>query len=143
MAGEPAKKLLIFPVESLQFYLYRPLQGETKMESSRPQWLQNAANYLLDNIFDILTIAAAAYIVIRHQFRPYGPNDIAELATWILAVLGFIAVSGLWQQHRRLNAIEDLSQETHDLVARRLGGQSRAEDFFWPSDKKITSHDLA
>ena len=52
------------------------------MTSSRPQWLRNAADYILDNIFDILTIAAAAYIFIRHEFNPYGPNDIADLAAW-------------------------------------------------------------
>lgn len=113
------------------------------MKSPRPQWLQNAVNYFLDNIFDILTITAAAFIVIRHEFKPYGPNDIADLATWILAVLGLIAVSGLWQQHRRLTAIENLSQETRDLVAKHLGGQARAEDFFWSSDMKIAAQDFA
>jgi len=114
------------------------------MESSRPEWLQNALDYLLDNVFDILTIATTAYVFIRHEFvRPYGPDDFADLAAWILAVLGLIAVSGLWQQHRRLTAIENLSQETHDLVAKHLGGQVRAEDFFWSSDEKIAAQDFA
>jgi hypothetical protein len=112
------------------------------MQSSRPQWFQNAFNYLLDNIFDILTIAAAAYVFIRHQFKPYGPNDIAELATWLTAVLGLIAVSGLWQQHRRLKVIETLSRKTHDIVAKRLTGPARSQDFFWPSDKAFTAQDL-
>ena len=110
--------------------------------TSRPQWLQNAANYLLDNVFDILTIGAAGYIFIRHQFKPYGPADIALLATWIVAILGLIAVSGLWQQHRRLKALENLSQETHDLVVQRLGGPARSQDFFWPDEKAITTQNL-
>ena len=111
--------------------------------TSRPQWLQNAANYLLDNVFDVLTIAAAGYIFIRHQFKPYGPADITLLATWIVAILGLIAVSGLWQQHRRLKALENLSQETHDLVVQRLGGPARSQDFFWPDEKAITTQDLS
>jgi hypothetical protein len=113
------------------------------MKSSRPQWLQNVTNYFLDNVFDILTIAVATYIVIRHEFRPFGPSDIADLATWILAVLALIAVSSLWQHHRRLAAIESLSQETRDLVARRLSGRARSEDFFWSGDVKITAQDFA
>jgi hypothetical protein len=112
------------------------------MQSSHPQWLQNAANYLLDNIFDILTIAAAGYIFIRHQFKPYDAASIALLATWIVAILGLIAVSGLWQQHRRLKTLENLSQDTHDLVVQRLGGPARSQDFFWSAEKAITAQDL-
>ena len=110
---------------------------------SRPIWLQNAVDYLLDNIFDILTILVAAYIVIRHEFRPFGPNDIADLATWILAVLALIAVSGLWQHHRRLAAIENLTQETRDMVAERLSGQARAEDFLWSKGVTVTAQDFS
>lgn len=112
------------------------------MQSSRSKWLQDALNYFLDNIFDILTIAAAAYLFLRHQFKPYTLNDIAELAAWIIALLGLIAVSGLWQQHRRLKAIEVLTQETHDLVVKRLSGPARPQDFFWSSDKAITTQEL-
>ena len=112
------------------------------MQPSRPQWLQNAANYLLDNVFDILTIAASGYIFLRQQFKPYDSGDIALLATWIVALLGLIAVSGLWQQHRRLKSLEKLSQETHDLVFRRLSGPALSQDFFWPDGKAITTQDL-
>lgn len=113
------------------------------MKSSRPQWLQNVADYLLDNVFDIITIAVAAYVVIRHEFKPFGPNQIADLATWILAVLALIAVSGLWQHHRRLAVIEKLSRETHNLVVEHLGGEIRADHFFLPDDFKVTFQDFA
>jgi hypothetical protein len=113
------------------------------MRSSRPKWLQDTFNYFLDNVFDILTIAAAAYLFLRHQFKPYTSSDIAELAAWIIALLGLIAVSGLWQQHRRLKAIEALTQETHDLVAKHLGGPVKSQDFFWPGDKTILAQELA
>ena len=112
------------------------------MQSSHSMWFRSAFNYLVENIFDILTVAASVCIFIRHQRNPYGPNDIAELATWIITLLGLIAVSGLWPQHRRLKAIETLSQKTHDLVNKRLSGPARSQDFFWPSDKAITTQDL-
>ena len=112
----------------------------------RSRWLQNITDYILENIFDIVTVAASAYIVIRHQFRPYGPNDISDLATWIIAVLGLIAVSGLWQQHRRLRAIEDISQKTYSLTSKILDIENisfrgitaiqdkyRFDPFFWQS----------
>jgi hypothetical protein len=83
---------------------------------SRQQWIQNALSYLLENVFDIATIVIAVCIFIRHQFKPYDLGDIAELATWIIALLGLVAVSALWPQHRRLRAIETLSKKTLDLV---------------------------
>jgi hypothetical protein len=97
------------------------------MPSSRFQAL---VGYLLDNLFDISTILVAGYLVIRHQIQPFTSSDIAELATWILAVLGLIAVSGLWDRNRRLNRIEKLSEESRDLVLRRISGKVRASDFF-------------
>lgn len=97
------------------------------MQQSR---FQMFVEYLLDNIFDIATIVVAGYLVIRHQVQPFTPNDIAELATWILAVLGLIAVSGLWDRNRRLHRIEKLSEESRDLVLRSLGRKLRASDFF-------------
>ena len=112
------------------------------MQSSHPQWLQNITNYILDNVFDILTIAAAGYIFVRHQFVPWNSEDIAVLATWIIALLGLIAVSGLWQQHRRLKILENLSQETRDLVFQRLSGPAHSQDFFWSDAKAVTTQDL-
>lgn len=113
------------------------------MRWSRPKWQQELANYVLDNIFDFLTIGAAAYVVIRHQFKPYGPNDIAELATWILGILGILSISGVWERHRRLRNIEDIGLQTHDIVTRKFSGEVRAEDFFWKGEKKVTAQDFA
>lgn len=113
------------------------------MISPRPKWQLELANYILDNLFDFLTIAAAAYVVIRHQFKPYGTGDIAELATWILGVLGLLAVSGLWERHRQLRNIQEISVRTNNIVTRKLSGQVSAKDFFWDSEKKISSQDIA
>lgn len=95
----------------------------------QPSRFQAFVEYLLDNVFDIVTILVAGYLVTRHQIRPFTSNDVAELATWILAVLGLIAVSGLWDRNRRLHRIEKLSEESRDLVLRRLSGEVRASDF--------------
>jgi len=76
-------------------------------------WLTSIANFLLDNLFDVLAVAASTYMVVRHQFHPYGPNDIGVLATGILAVLSLTAISNLWQQHKRLRSIENVSNQTY------------------------------
>jgi hypothetical protein len=91
-----------------------------------------AFEYILDNLFDVATVLIAGYIVVRHQIKPFLAIDIAELATWILAVLGLIAVSGIWERNRRLTRIEKLSEESRDLVLRRLSGRVRSSDFFIP-----------
>ena len=99
--------------------------------------IKTAFEYILDNLFDVATVLIAGYIVIRHQIKPFAASDIAELATWILAVLGLIAVSGIWERNRRLTRIEKLSEESRDLVLRRLSGRARSSDFFI-SGKNIT-----
>jgi hypothetical protein len=44
--------------------------------------------------------------------------------------LGLLAVSGLWDRNRRLKRIEELSEESRDLVKRFTGKRVRAEDFY-------------
>jgi hypothetical protein len=95
-----------------------------------PSRFRALVEYVLDNLFDILTIAVAGVLVFRYQIRPATTNDIPDLATWILAVLGLLAVSGLWDRNRRLDRIEKLAEEGRDLVLRRVSGKARASDFF-------------
>ena len=104
--------------------------------------LRNFVEYLLDNLFDILTIVVAAYLVIRNQLQPPTANDIPDLANWILAVLGLLAVSGLWERSRRLRRIEEVTNETHELVDRKLSQQIKASDFF-SFDKKLSPETFA
>lgn len=93
--------------------------------------------YLFDNLFDIATIVVAGYLVVRHQVQPFAASDIAELLTWILAVLGLIAVSGLWDRNRRLQRIQNVAEESRDLVLRRVSGRAQAGDFF-SSNKRLS-----
>jgi hypothetical protein len=41
-----------------------------------------------------------------------------------------MAISGLWERNRRLDKIEKLAQENHDLVLREYGKQAKAHNFF-------------
>lgn len=99
--------------------------------------LRNFVEFLLDNLFDILTIVIAGYLVIRSQLQPPTANDVPNLATWILAVLALLAVSGLWERNRRLNRIEEATTETRELVQRKLSQQIKASDFFI-AEKKLS-----
>jgi hypothetical protein len=103
---------------------------------------QAAVEFFLDNLFDIVTIGVAGYLVVRHQVKPFTNNDIPELLTGILAVLGFVAVSGLWDRNRRLQRIEHLSTESRDLVLHKLSGKVSADDFFL-SERKISDDTFA
>jgi hypothetical protein len=95
--------------------------------------VQKVIDFVLDNLFDIVTIGIAAYLIIRHGIQPFTSADISELAVWILAVLGLIAVSGLWDRHRRLRRIEKLMEESNALILRRISGKVYANDFFLSS----------
>lgn len=92
--------------------------------------LQKVIDFVLDNLFDIVTIGIAGYLVIRHAIRPFTSEEMGELAVWILAVLGLIAVSELWDRHRRLRRIEKLMEESNALLLRRISGKVYANDFF-------------
>lgn len=96
------------------------------MQESR---LAKVLDFIVDSLFDFATIAVAAYLVIRHQVQPFTAADIAELASGILAVLGLIAVSGIWDRNRRMRRIETLSRETNELVLREISGKGLASDF--------------
>ena len=102
--------------------------------------------YLLDNLFDIATILIAGFLVIRQQLQPSVTANYPELAAWILAVLGLIAVSGLWERNRKLHRIENIAREGRDLILRRLAGKAYAKDFFVNekpvSDKTFASSDV-
>ncbi len=82
------------------------------------------------------------YVVVRHQFEPYGTDDMADLVAWVLAVLGFLAISTVWERHRQLRHIEQVSVETHEIVTKRLSGEVFARDFFWQEGKKVTKEAL-
>jgi len=108
------------------------------MKQSR---IQAFVEWLLDNLFDVITIVVAASLVIRYQISPPTSADITEIVTWILAVLGLLAVSGLWDRNRRLHRIEMLTEEGRDLALRYISRKVYASDFF--SERRLTAKDLS
>lgn len=112
------------------------------MQQNRPKWQLDLTNYFLDNLFNFITMGAAAFIFIRHQFHPYTIDDFPALATWIIAILGLLAVSGLWEKHRQLQIIQRICNRTNEIVEKKLTGQVNAIDFFWTEERKISKQDF-
>lgn len=109
------------------------------MKQSR---FQEFIEWLLDNLFDIVTILVAGTLVIRYQITAPTFDDMPAIVTWILSVLALIAISGLWERNRRLHRIEKLSEEGRDLALRYLNRRVYASDFFL-SDRRLTAKDLS
>ena len=103
---------------------------------------QSVVSFVLDNLVDLITISVAAFLIVRNEVSPFGINDFNKLATWILGVLGLIAISGLWERNRRLTRIEKMLHGNHDLVLKHFSGKNRACDFFM-SGSNLSIDDLS
>ncbi len=110
--------------------------------SSQPSHFRTVVEFVLDNLFDIATILVAAYLVVRYQVVPVTVNDLPEITTWILAVLGLISVSGLWDRNRKLRRIENIAEESRDLIRNRLSGRVQASEFFL-QERKLSNKTFA
>lgn len=93
-------------------------------------WLTKFVEYILDNLFDILTVIAAAILVTYYSIKSPTQSDIPLLATFILALLGLIAVTSLWDRNRRLSRIEQLTKNSNEIAQLFLNRKFRASDFF-------------
>jgi hypothetical protein len=102
--------------------------------------------FLLDNIFDFATMGVALGVALYYQIYPPSESDIPKIMTWILTVLGLMAVSGISERNRKLSRIQSIAQEGRDLILRRLAGKVHAKDFFLSeksvSDKTFASADV-
>lgn len=97
------------------------------MKQSR---VQEFVEWLFDNVFDIVTILVAGFLVIRYQITPPTPADIPGIATWILSVLGLLAISGLWERNRRLYRIEKSTNKLLSTVQENIVDKPSALRFF-------------
>jgi hypothetical protein len=104
--------------------------------------IQSVIETILDNIFDIVTVGVALFLFVRYQIFPPTPDDLAEIFTWLLAVLGLLAGSGLWERNRKLRRIEKLSKEARDLTFRHLSKKVFASDFF-SQGETLSTKDLS
>ena len=77
---------------------------------------KNLLEKIFDNIFDVITILVSISIIIYGQFKPFVAEDVPNLISWILTVLGLLAVSGLWDRNRRMERIEQSTKKTYDAM---------------------------
>ena len=92
--------------------------------------LQKSIEWLLDNIFDLITIWLALSLYAKYQKVPPTANDMAEISASILGVLGFIAVSGLWQRNRQVHRIEKVINELSSTFQENIVEKPSALRFF-------------
>ena len=92
--------------------------------------LQKILVTTLDNLFDLATIVVAAILVVRYQLTPPLQQDVPDIIVGILAVLGLMAVSGLWERNRKLKRMERAIQETKEMVQQHLSDVVPAQKFF-------------
>lgn len=85
---------------------------------------------ILDNLFDFATIVVAGILVIRYQIVPPTQSDLPEITIWVLAILGLMAVSGIWERNRRLSRIEEVGKETREFAKQYVNGVIPASRFF-------------
>lgn len=71
---------------------------------------EQSLRFTLDNLFDIVTIVVATVLVTRYTINQPTSAEIPEILTSVLAVLGLIAVSGIWDRSRRMGRLEHLNE---------------------------------
>jgi hypothetical protein len=107
----------------------------------RKSLIEDAISTFLDNVFDIATIIIAIYLIVKYQVNPPGAplDQISELISAVLVVLGLLAASGLWDRNRRLNRVEKLIKEDHKLIETHFVAKPSAEQFFLQSVEDVRS----
>lgn len=97
----------------------------------KPDILHKLLSYLLRNILDVATVLVAMFVVIKHWIHPpQNLNDGLDLLNWIVALLGLIAISSLWDRNRSLRRIEALLDGMQETVKQKFSGKALARDFF-------------
>ncbi len=71
---------------------------------------EQSLRFILDNLFDIITIIVAAVLVTRYTIHQPTSANTSEILTSVLAVLGLIAISGIWDRSRRIGRLEHLNE---------------------------------
>jgi hypothetical protein len=97
--------------------------------SSKPKWLQNLVEFLVDNLAVLLTIGFAGYIIYRHEVAQLAVST-NELLTAILGVLGLLATSEIVERYRRLGTIEKSVKRALSLLESRFTDRPSAIAFF-------------
>lgn len=97
--------------------------------SEKPRWLQNLAEFLIDNFTILLTIGFAAYVIYRQEITKIALTT-DELLTAILAIIGLLATSEIVERYRRLNSIQKANHRILFLLEGRFTDRPSALAFF-------------
>lgn len=97
--------------------------------SEKPRWVQNTAEFLIDNFTVLLTIGFAAYVIYRQEIARIALTT-DELLTAVLAVLALLATSEIVERYRRLNSIQASSRRILSLLEGRFTDRPSALAFF-------------
>jgi hypothetical protein len=97
--------------------------------SEKPRWLQNLAEFLIDNFTILLTIGFAGYIIYRQEIAAIALAT-NELLTGILAVLGLLATSEIIERYRRLDSIQKSNRRILSFLEGRFTERPSALAFF-------------
>ena len=94
--------------------------------------IANLAYILGDVIGDLISVIIAAFLIIRIQTQktPSSMSDISELLTGVLAILIFIALTGIWDRFKKLRHIENLLEKNQQALDSKVLERVRAEEFF-------------
>ena len=85
--------------------------------------------FIVENGPTILTIGFAAYVIALSQTSTLSTE---VMLSWILAILGLLAISGLVERLRKLHRLESMSSRTLKAIESKFGERASADDFFMP-----------
>ena len=95
----------------------------------KSKWLENAVEFLLENITILLTIGYAGYIIYRQEIAKLALGT-DELLTAVLAVLALLATSEIIERYRRLSNIEKTVTRSLSFLENRFIEHPSATAFF-------------
>lgn len=95
----------------------------------KPKWLQNVAEFLIDNFTILLTIGFAFFVIYRQAMTTLAFTT-NELLTTILAVLGLLATSEITERYRRLKSIQVGNRRILLLLEGRFTDRASSLVFF-------------
>lgn len=97
--------------------------------SSKPNWPQAVAEFLIDNLTILLTIGFASFIIYRQEIAQMALST-EDLLTAILGVLALLATSEIVERYRRLNSIEKAVNRSLSFLESRFTARPSAIAFF-------------
>ena len=93
--------------------------------------------FTIENGPTILTIGFAGYVIALAQTTALSTE---VMLSWILAILGLLAISELVERLSKLRRLEEMSRKTLKVIESKFGERGSADDFFMSRLPSIRSH---